>query len=66
MIKGAVTQINDADLYRAMGLNHDVLGLEIRMDDVNAIESGDCLEQLDSDLLDCSEWKQAGISLERG
>ena len=55
MSKGAVTQINDADLYRAIGLNHDVLGLEIRMDDVNAMESGDCLEQFDSDLLDCSE-----------
>jgi hypothetical protein len=50
MGKGTVTQIDNADLYRAIGLNHDVLGLEIRMDYVHAMESGDCLEQLNGDL----------------
>lgn len=43
MSKGPVTQIDYSNLYRVIGLDHDILGLEIRMDDVHTMESGDGL-----------------------
>ncbi len=65
MSERAVAQIDDTDLDWIVRLDHDILRLQVRMDDVHAVKGGDGLKELDCDFLDNGEREKARVGLER-